>query len=93
MLTGNQTSTMPRYLVLVMRTPEFDPAKSDDHRAFLDRLRKQGRLELAGPFTDHSGGAYLLDAGDMAEATALAHEDPLHTSGSSQIIIHEWQVR
>ncbi|MGH8146780.1 MAG: YciI family protein [Rhodanobacteraceae bacterium] len=83
---------MPRYLVLTMRLSEFDPSRIPDHYAFLDRLRQQNRIELAGPFTDHSGGAYLLDAGDMAEATALAYEDPLHTNGSSRIIVHEWQA-
>lgn len=84
---------MPRYLVLTMRTPAFDAAMVPDHHAFLDHLRKQGRIELAGPFADRSGGAYLLKAADLAEATALAQGDPLHTGGCSRIIVHEWDAR
>jgi hypothetical protein len=51
---------MKRYLVMVMRNPQFDATLIAAHGAFLDDLRRQGRLELAGPFSDGSGGAYLL---------------------------------
>lgn len=84
---------MVRYLVMTLRTPAFDPAKVAGHYTFLDNLRKQGRIELAGPFTDRSGGAYLLAAEDLAAATAIAHQDPLHTSGSSQVTVREWDAR
>jgi len=82
-----------RYLVLTLRTPEFDAAVIGPHYAHLDRLRADGALELAGPFTDRSGGAYLLRAGDLAAATALAHADPLHTSGASRVSVHEWDAK
>ncbi len=63
------------------------------HHQFLDRLRTQGRLELAGPFTDRSEGAYLLKAADLAQATELAHSDPLHQTGSSFVTVREWDAR
>ncbi|RAP56364.1 YciI family protein [Oleiagrimonas sp. MCCC 1A03011] len=84
---------MNRYLVLTLRNPQFDPDMIDPHYAFLDRLREQGRLELAGPFGDGMGGAYLLHAGDIDEATAMAHEDPLHRSGSSTVTVREWAAK
>ena len=84
---------MKRFLVLTMRTPAFDSTQIGAHHAFLDRLRDRGRIELAGPFSDRSGGAYLLNAAGMADATAIAHEDPLHLSGSSRITLYEWDAR
>jgi uncharacterized protein YciI len=81
-----------RFLVLVMRQPSFDPAGIGPHREFLDALRAEGRLELAGPFGDGTGGAYLLLADDLDEATAIAHRDPLHLSGSSRVDLREWRA-
>ena len=81
------------YLVLAMRTERFEASAGEAHLAFLDDLIGQGLLELTGPFTDRSGGAYLLRAADLATATRIAHGDPLHTSGSSTLTVHEWHVR
>lgn len=83
---------MNRYLILLMRRPDLDPAVVPLHRAFLDGLREQGRVELSGGFGDKSGGAYLLHAADMAEATAIVHGDPAHASGGWDITVHEWQA-
>lgn len=81
-----------RFLVLVMRLPAFDPAGIPLHRAFLESLRAEGRLELAGPFGDSSGGAYLLLADDHDEAVAIAHRDPLHRSGASHVEVRAWHA-
>lgn len=83
---------MNRYLILAMRRPHFDPAVVPLHQAFLDRLRERGRVELSGPFGDKSGGAYLLRAADLAEATAIAHSDPAHLSGGWDITVYAWQA-
>ena len=84
---------MNRYLVLTARKPTFDPAVIEPHYAFLDVLRKRGQLELAGPFTDKTGGAYLLRVEDMAAAEEIAFSDPVHTSGSSVVSVHEWNAK
>ncbi|MEW9623887.1 YciI family protein [Rhodanobacter geophilus] len=81
---------MNRYLVMLMRRPQCDPAIVPLHREFLEDLRAQGRNELSGPFSDKSGGAYLLRAASPAEALAIAHRDPAHTSGGWDITVHEW---
>jgi uncharacterized protein YciI len=83
---------MNRYLILLMRRPDLDPAAVPLHRAFLDGLREQGRVELSGGFSDKSGGAYLLHAADMTEATAIVHSDPAHVSGGWDITVYEWQA-
>ncbi|BFI96690.1 MAG: YciI family protein [Rhodanobacter sp.] len=81
---------MNRYLVMLMRRPQCDPAVVPLHREFLESLRAQGRNELSGPFGDKSGGAYLLRAGSFEEALGIAHRDPAHTSGGWDITVHEW---
>lgn len=84
---------MSRYLVMTRRTPVFDPALLGVHYAFLDGLRNDRLLEPAGPFGDHSGGAYLLGAKSLNEATAIALRDPLHRSGSSLVTGRECQAK
>lgn len=84
---------MNLYLVLVMRRPQFDPAVVPAHNRFLDELREEGRVERSGPFTDKSGGAYLLRAADLAEAQAIAWRDPTHVSGGWDVTVYEWQAR
>jgi uncharacterized protein YciI len=81
------------YLVLVVRTPDFQASAGDAHQAFLAEIIAGNQLEMTGPFTDGTGGAYLLRASDLATATAIAHRDPLHTTGSSTLTVHEWRVR
>lgn len=83
---------MKRYLILLRRRPELDPAVIAQHLAYLDGLREKGQVELSGGFTDKSGGAYLLHAPDLAQATTIAHADPAHTSGGWDITVYEWQA-
>ncbi len=83
---------MNRYLVLLMRRPQFDPAVVPQHQQYLADLREQGRNEMSGPFGDQSGGAYLLRAEDLAEAQAIARRDPAHVSGGWDVTVHEWQA-
>ncbi len=84
---------MIRYLVTAFRTPQFDPGVIEAHLAFLDELRQRGQLELAGPFTDKSGGAYLIRAENMEAAEAIAFSDPVHTSKSSIVTVYEWDAK
>jgi uncharacterized protein YciI len=81
---------MNRYLVLLIRRPDFDPAVVPLHLAFLDDLREQGRIELSGGFSDKSGGSYLLRAIDLAEANAVVRRDPAHAIGGWDITVREW---
>ena len=84
---------MQRYLIMTLRTEQFDPAVIELHYAHLDRLRERGVLELFGPFADKSGGAYLIRAQDLDEARAIAHSDPVHASGSSRVTVYEWNAK
>jgi len=84
---------MNRYLITTFRTPRFDPSVIEEHYAFLDALKQRGQLELAGPFTDKSGGAYLIKAANLEEAKGIAFSDPVHTSHSSVVSVYEWDAK
>jgi len=84
---------MYRYLVTAFHTPQFQTSVIDEHYTFLERLRREGKLELAGPFTDKSGGAYLIKAANLDEAKALAFSDPVHTTNSSVVSVYEWNTK
>jgi uncharacterized protein YciI len=83
---------MNRYLVMVMRRPGFDVSLVESHRQFLAELRAADRIELSGGFSDKSGGAYLLRADSLEEATAIARRDPLHLARASQVTVYEWSA-
>ncbi len=79
-----------KYLVLTLRKPHFDAQRIPAHYEFLDRLRANGLLEQAGPFTDRTGGAYVLRAAGVDEAVRIAEQDPLHVHDCSLVTVHEW---
>lgn len=81
---------MNRYLLITTRTPQFNPADIPGHYEHLENLKLRGQLELYGPFSDTSGGAYLIKASSFEEAFALGSADPLIKSGSSTLIVKEW---
>lgn len=84
---------MLRYLIMAIRTPQFQSSVIEAHLAFLERLRQQGNLELAGPFTDKTGGAYVIKAANLDEAKALVFTDPVHLTKSSVVTVYEWNAK
>ncbi|MFI9502813.1 YciI family protein [Nocardia sp. NPDC052566] len=83
---------MNKYLVMAMRTPNFDPAVIGPHREFLDGLIERGHLVESGRFTDGTGGAYVLYAESLDAARELVRTDPVHTTGSSELTVYEWEI-
>lgn len=81
------------YLVTMMRNPAFDPAVIPEHQAFLEQLKASGELIMWGPFTDRTGGAYVLQAGSLDEAASMAFTDPVHVSGASTVTVTEWDAK
>lgn len=82
-----------KYLIMTKRTAKFDPQVIEPHYEFLRDLLAREILELFGPFTDKSGGAYMINAANLEEATAIVHRDPVYTSGSSEVTIYEWNAK
>lgn len=87
-------SIVTRYLVVAMRRPAFDEAAIAPHMAFLDDLRARGQLAMTGGFADRSGGAYVLEnIASLEQARTIVATDPLVTTGSSDLTVHEWNTR
>lgn len=83
-----------RYLIMAMRTPEFDEAAIAPHLAYLDGLRAAGQLMMTGGFSDASGGAYVLqNISSLEEARRIAARDPLAVGGASILTAYEWNTR
>lgn len=81
-----------RYLIVAIRTPHFKHSVIDAHKEYLTQLKEDGRLVLSGPFTDNSGGAYVIEANNIESAKAIAFNDPIHLSGSSIKSVYEWDA-
>jgi uncharacterized protein YciI len=79
-----------KYLVMTIRKPSFDESVVPAHYEFLQLLRDREILEQAGPFTDRSGGAYVIYADNLAEAQAIAQDDPLVRQDCSAATVREW---
>jgi uncharacterized protein YciI len=65
----------------------------DEHAVFMDRLFKQGRIVLGGPFADYSRVLVVVQARDREEAAELFLDDPWNSHGilvESEII--EWSI-
>jgi uncharacterized protein YciI len=80
------------FLILALRTPDFDAEVLPLHRSYLDALRSRGLLAAHGPFLDQSGGAYLIHAESLPEAEAVAAADPLSSSGAAEMAVWAWDM-
>ncbi len=76
-----------KFVIIGYDSPE-GTAKRPTHRpAHLKRLEAlalEGRLILAGPFTDKTGSLMVIDADSITEAEAFAREDPYTVHGIFQ---------
>ena len=69
-----------------------------DHLAYQARLEAEGALVLAGPLSDESGenvegmGMIVYRARSLAEARALAEDDPMHRTGARRFTLRRWLV-
>lgn len=51
------------------------------HLTRIETLDAEGRVVLAGPLTDHAGSLIVIEADSLADAQALAEEDPYTVHG------------
>lgn len=62
----------------------------DLHAAHLAQLYDRGKLVLAGPVPERAGGLIVLRVGSLAEARAIAEEDPMVTSQVQTYEVGTW---
>ena len=72
--------------------PAKRPIHRPEHLERLESLAQQGRLILAGPFTDQTGSLVVIEADSLAEAETFAHEDPYTIHGVfQQVEVHPFK--
>ena len=73
---------MARFLVLTTFTSaEKRMAHRAEHRVYLKQLVDEGKLLMAGPFEDESGGLIVFEAVDQAEVEGMMANDPFTING------------
>ena len=83
------------YIVLSRSLPEKEEDKQrnyEEHRQWLDDQHRAGRLLFSGPTTDGAYGVYVMLASTLAEARAIAAQDPHHALGIRQMEVLEWRA-
>jgi len=88
-------------LVLLLRAPtwkalpaEESAALQKQHIAHLTAMGEAGKMVVAGPFSDQADPAYrgvcIYRVGSVAEARALAEQDPVVKAGQLRVEAMTW---
>jgi len=94
---GNLEQLVLGFLVRGSNTSQ-DKATADaiqkGHLAYMDTLHAQGKLVMAGPFADsgNARGVVVYRVKDVAEAKALAAEDPAVKAGRLVLEAYPWMT-
>jgi uncharacterized protein YciI len=89
------------YLAFLLRGPAWTPVESPDldrlqaaHLAHLRQLIQSGQLVLNGPCADNGNlrGVSVYKVASLAEAQALANDDPMVKAGRLVIEFHPWML-
>lgn len=60
------------------------------HLEYVNRLYKENKVLMAGPFTDGKGGMVIYRADSFEEAKRLAEADPVVAEGARTLELREW---
>ena len=89
------------YAGFLLRGPNWTPGQSPEldhfqaeHIAHKVRMGESGRLVMNGPCAENGNlrGISIYRAGSLAEAQALAAEDPMVQNGRLVVEWHTWMV-
>ena len=87
------------YVGLLYRGPNWSPEDTPErrtiqegHLANIQRLAEEGKLLLAGPFTDGGElrGLFVFQVASLEEAKALCDTDPAVKAGRLRVELHPW---
>lgn len=76
--------------VLTIVDQELNAKVRPAHLSYLNDLYKQGKVVMAGPFTDKQGGMVIYKAESPEEARRLAEADPVVKEGARTLELREW---
>lgn len=77
--------------VLTIVDQELNAKVRPAHLSYLNDLYKQGKVVMAGPFTDKQGGMVIYKAESPEEARRLAEADPVVKEGARTLELREWR--
>jgi len=60
------------------------------HLEYINGLFKQGKVVMAGPFTDKKGGMVIYKADSYEEALKMAEADPVVAQEARTLELREW---
>ena len=80
------------FLIFLTTVPGKTPSPEvlGSHAAHLAELDRSGRLVLAGPVPERQGGLIALRVASLADAKAVADEDPLVRGGYQTYELGTW---
>lgn len=64
-----------------------------EHGYYMQKLLKEGKLLLAGPFPDNSGAQIILKVGDENEVKEIINHDPAVIKNIFSYEFKIWDVR
>ena len=76
--------------VLTIIDPDLNARVRPAHLEYLNRLYKENKVVMAGPFTDGKGGMVIYRADSPEEARRLAEADPVVAEGARTLELREW---
>ena len=81
--------------VFIIRVPDWQAIRSHvpEHLNYLEKLKKEKKLFVAGSFPDETGGLIILQAGSEQEARDLMDRDPYFTHHVASYEVHPWRRR
>lgn len=98
--TGADERGMRPYVLVILKTgpkrvPEGDARKAmfAGHFANMERLSKEGKLVLAGPFSEDPAGwrgLFIFAVDSLDEARKLTATDPVIVQGEMVAEYHKW---
>jgi uncharacterized protein YciI len=63
------------------------------HRDYVRKLHSQGKLAIAGPFSDDSGGLFIYEVDSAEAGSAIVAEDPFSINGVyEKVEIKPWTL-
>jgi uncharacterized protein YciI len=92
---GNRKEKSMKFANFITYIPDAQKVQSVRplHREYAQGLAGQGKIVIAGPFSDGTGAIIVYEAESLEQAEALAANDPYAKSGVwTKYEIHPWDI-
>ncbi|HEY8425899.1 MAG TPA: YciI family protein [Limnochordales bacterium] len=70
--------------------PEANKRLRPAHLEYISRLHREGKVVMAGPFGDGSGGMVIYRVDSVDEARRLVLDDPVVSGGARRFTLLPW---